>query len=264
MKSSRKKKLVFWIIAGVVFVSLVLVYVFSTQLLHAAAGILNTCETTDDCELFAAPHCVTSGCSPPCGHVGEKLLPVNSTWKFLLIPLSLLANLRESQRCVGIICLMCYGLQPEETDSRAACIAGKCMVINSALYGNGVLEPSKALLIAAQSGHADSVAELIDEGANVNFRDSGTTPLLRATANGHADVVSLLLSAGAHVDAKVGNSENTALVVAANRGYTELVKILIAAGADVKGDEGSRALGQATGETRRLLIKFGAREREGR
>jgi uncharacterized protein len=63
------------------------------------------------------------------------------------------------------------------------------------------------LLLAAREGHSDTVAALLEAGADVNQASAGdnTSPLLIATINGHYDLAKLLLDRGA--DARV-RSEN--------------------------------------------------------
>ena len=50
------------------------------------------------------------------------------------------------------------------------------------------------------NGHVDAMRQLLDEGAEVNRANNGTTPLLMACMNGHADAARLLLDSGAEVD----------------------------------------------------------------
>lgn len=61
-------------------------------------------------------------------------------------------------------------------------------------------------------------------------------PLHRAAWRGHVGVVSLLLQAGALVDAR--RSGSTALQEAAYRGHADVVRLLLEAGADVNADAG--------------------------
>jgi ankyrin repeat protein len=65
----------------------------------------------------------------------------------------------------------------------------------------------RALALAAQSGHPDVVAVLIDAGEDPNrFNPPGThahtPPLHQAIAAGHLDVVKMLIDRGARLDIK--------------------------------------------------------------
>ena len=91
------------------------------------------------------------------------------------------------------------------------------------------------------------IAELlINEGADVNAKDKGWTPLYHAAWRGHKEVAELLIAKGADVNMKDVEGV-TPLHLAADRGHTEVVELLITAGADVnaKDDEGETPLDQA-------------------
>ena len=76
------------------------------------------------------------------------------------------------------------------------------------------------LMNAAERGHADVVALLLDAGADVHADDDDA--LRWAASNGHAGVVALLLDAGADVHA----DNNCALRWAARYGHTDVVALL--------------------------------------
>jgi ankyrin repeat protein len=97
--------------------------------------------------------------------------------------------------------------------------------------GGGGLTP---LAIAAGSGDADIVRELLRRGANPDVVDEiGFTPLLRAIITRRVEVVELLLTAGANPNGRTGNDRNP-LVSAVRVGDTTVVALLIDAGADVE------------------------------
>ena len=67
---------------------------------------------------------------------------------------------------------------------------------------------------AAAAGDASKVEMLLSQGARVDARDQGFTPLLAAAQYGHTEVCELLLSKGAKVDTK-DNQGFTPFLVAA-------------------------------------------------
>ncbi|HQU08777.1 MAG TPA: ankyrin repeat domain-containing protein [Opitutales bacterium] len=89
------------------------------------------------------------------------------------------------------------------------------------------------LQLASNDGDANSVRELIRNGADVNAVDSfHHRPLYLAARNGHTDVIELLIAAGASVDATTANGF-TALHTAAYYGDEDVVRQLLCAGANV-------------------------------
>src|SRR6185503_5154497 len=97
-------------------------------------------------------------------------------------------------------------------------------------------EGTTPLFIAAEKGHRDIVALLLDKGADVKQEraDSGEPPLFIAAQEGHREIVALLLDHGA--DVKQTRTENgaTPLLIAAAKGHREIVALLLDHGADVK------------------------------
>ncbi|MFW6330525.1 MAG: ankyrin repeat domain-containing protein [Gemmatimonadota bacterium] len=78
------------------------------------------------------------------------------------------------------------------------------------------------LLAAARQGRVERVQELLDAGADVNFRNArGVTPLIQAVERRHGDVAELLLSRGAEVC-------GTALHRIAVRGGPDLLALALA------------------------------------
>ncbi len=91
-----------------------------------------------------------------------------------------------------------------------------------------------ALHWVALLGDTQSVAYLIEHGANVNVRDKyGNTPLHYASSDGYENAVKLLIEAGADVNVQ-GMKKNAPLHYAALEGYEGICKALVDAGADVK------------------------------
>ena len=121
----------------------------------------------------------------------------------------------------------------------------------------------KLLIIAAASGDAHSVRNLLNRGANVNTTDEDSlTPLITASMLGHTDVVKLLLKANADVNKSV-KDDSTPLFIASRLGYSEIVKLLIEAKADVnRSMDGITPLMAATmyghGKVVKLLLEANA------
>ena len=91
------------------------------------------------------------------------------------------------------------------------------------------------LLLAADRGTPESVALLLDEGADPNIADQyGYTPLIEASMRGEdsAIVVKALLAAKAAPNTQGGSMKNTALHIAAELHNLEQVRLLLAAKAD--------------------------------
>src|SRR6185295_13415279 len=111
------------------------------------------------------------------------------------------------------------------------------------------------LMVAARSGHADIVEQLLAQGANVNARAGrGQTALMWAVAQKHPDVVKVLLGHGADVQLRseawsqvmavpphghpdynraIPHGRDTALMFAARVGDFTSAQLLVAAGANV-------------------------------
>ena len=75
-------------------------------------------------------------------------------------------------------------------------------------------------MAAAHAGATATVIELLNRGADPNFRDAtnGSTPLLLAAAGGHAGVVEALLGHGAD-PASTDREGRSALLYSARRGH---------------------------------------------
>lgn len=105
------------------------------------------------------------------------------------------------------------------------------------------------LLHAAQKGNIQQIDRLIDtEGANVNFKSSGTlnivicprdTPLIVAAKSGKAECVERLIEHRANLE-DVDNAGHTALMNAALDGQLDCLKALIKAGSNIQQVDGDR------------------------
>ncbi len=103
---------------------------------------------------------------------------------------------------------------------------------------------SKKILYAAKEVHTKSVADLIDNGADVNYQDpNGYTPLMEAAkysrySSGSQDplkVIQLLITNGAEINARNRHKE-TALTMAIKNGWVDIAELLIQYGAPIKGE----------------------------
>jgi ankyrin repeat protein len=110
------------------------------------------------------------------------------------------------------------------------------------------------LMLAASNGHADLVASLIEQRADVAAtcaEQNDFDAMMMACAAGHAEVARLLVGQGVDVNkryapgssrGRVGNQ--TALSFAANRGHVDVCRLLVSQGADMEivADSGYTAL----------------------
>lgn len=92
-----------------------------------------------------------------------------------------------------------------------------------------------ALMWAVKAGRIDTVQCFLDsDKADLTAKDgSGFTALMHAVYNGHNEIVKNLMNAGADPNFRA-NNEETALMWAADRGQSKTVQILLDAGADPK------------------------------
>ncbi len=98
----------------------------------------------------------------------------------------------------------------------------------------GISEDDTALHLAVAATNNEMVKLLLDEGADVNAKDTGEiTPLHDAAVNGDELIAETLLKAGANVNAAGGRQKDTALQIAAYRGHLGVVKVLLAHGANI-------------------------------
>jgi ankyrin repeat protein len=116
-----------------------------------------------------------------------------------------------------------------------------------------------ALVWAARTGRADSIAELVHAGVDPNQQDSGPNgwpPLIHAVHKDQLGSVRALLSAGAEPD--LTNPDGlTPLMLAAAQGEGEIVEELLASGADprLKQPGGETALTYAATEADARCVK---------
>ena len=87
---------------------------------------------------------------------------------------------------------------------------------------------------AAAEGDVDMVVMLLSQGARVDVRDQGFTPLLAAAQGGHTKVCKLLLDTGKANVKETTPDGDTPLLLAAEKGHTEVCELLLANGSDLE------------------------------
>ena len=125
--------------------------------------------------------------------------------------------------------------------------------------------PNKNFLNAVKIGNVALAEELVDFGANINFKDrEGNTALCLAIIVGSRNITEWLIEKK-HVDINVQNKDGCSpLMYAASIGHTDLLQYLIVKGANIEdvSNDGYTALHWASyvGNTDsvKLLIKLGA------
>lgn len=97
------------------------------------------------------------------------------------------------------------------------------------------------LVWAASTGNLQRVTEMVSRGANINARafDDGQTALIAAVRNGRPDVVAFLVANGADINLK--DAGGTPLYWAAFSGQAAIYKYLRSRGARLNADEASLA-----------------------
>lgn len=90
----------------------------------------------------------------------------------------------------------------------------------------------------ARNGSTETLSALIDQGLDINLRDTkGNTLLMIAAYQGRVETVGMLLKAGAAADLR-NEKGQTPLGGAAFKGHVEIARMLLAAGADAQADQG--------------------------
>ncbi len=116
-----------------------------------------------------------------------------------------------------------------------------------------------ALLDAVVDSDTLAVRNLIQQGADVNERDSqGNTPLSRAASYGYLEVVRTLLDKGANVDSRNTRGETALMLASASyRSNNEpIIRLLLTKGAnmDIKNNDGDTALTLARKRDRQSIV----------
>ena len=112
---------------------------------------------------------------------------------------------------------------------------------------------------AAKSGDAARLAELLENGAEVDALDRyGQTALMLTARNGYSDAVRVLLDAGADLD-RTAKYNLSALMLAVTNDRLDIVEQLIEAGADLE-IEGTGAPGFAGKTALEIALDLGRDE----
>src|SRR5262245_19293284 len=93
-------------------------------------------------------------------------------------------------------------------------------------------ELNQKMIEAAKRGDANTVAALLDQGANVNAKGVyGSNALAFAADRGHVEVVQVLIKHKANVNVRDSFYSATPLTWATNKKHLEIIKALLKAGA---------------------------------
>ena len=98
------------------------------------------------------------------------------------------------------------------------------------------------LCFASFFGNRNAVLKLIQNGANINFRDgNGQTPIILAAITGNREEINVLLKNGANIN-DTDNNGSTPLIHAATQGNIQTVQFLVESGCLLKPKKGQSAL----------------------
>src|SRR2546423_1161103 len=94
--------------------------------------------------------------------------------------------------------------------------------------------PTKPLILAVEFGKANLVRTLLDEGADIETKDSqGTTPLIKAAQVSRKEEIKILLWKKANINA-TNNKAETPLIAAIKARSDEIAILLMRSGADIE------------------------------
>jgi ankyrin repeat protein len=104
--------------------------------------------------------------------------------------------------------------------------------VTEIVAGKASVDDPLAIALAAEAGHKEIVAILVESGTNPDETYAPhPPPLISAIMGNHADVVHVLLDGGANPDVRFGQDGN-ALTLAADNANDEIVRLLLQAGAN--------------------------------
>ncbi len=94
------------------------------------------------------------------------------------------------------------------------------------------MDMNEQLLQAAERKETETIKRLIEEGVDINTKDSdGRTAAMIAAYNNDVETAKVLIKAGADVNIQ-DNMQNNPFLYAGAEGYVEILKLTIEAGAD--------------------------------
>lgn len=141
-------------------------------------------------------------------------------------------------------------------------VMNKLILANADLNLQTRYEKETALIIATIGKNLEAANILLDNGANVNIKDtSGRTALIWAADMNFNDIIIPLLQHSANIDEKDNEDGFTALMWAAFKGYSGIVKTLLEQGANVneKDNNDKTAFNNTTNRMiKDLLIEYGS------
>nr|XP_057934086.1 ankyrin-3-like isoform X3 [Doryrhamphus excisus] len=114
-------------------------------------------------------------------------------------------------------------------------------------------------LRAARAGNLEKALDYLKNGVDINIcNQNGLNALHLASKEGHVEVVAELLQQGANVDAATKQKGNTALHIASLAGQTEVVKELVSHGANInaQSQNGFTPLYMAAQENHLDVVQF--------
>jgi ankyrin repeat protein len=102
-------------------------------------------------------------------------------------------------------------------------------------YENHERSINDCLIEAAVLNKVEYIKELLDKGADINFKTADNwTPLIYAIYHNNYNATEYLIKAGADLNVKTKLGD-TALIFAADNGQIEIIELLINAGVDLDG-----------------------------
>ncbi len=111
---------------------------------------------------------------------------------------------------------------------------------------------------ALQTGNAETVKQLIEEGINVNILREGATPLMVAASKGQTEIAEIILQAGANINEKNEDGWTALHKAAYEQDKTGIIDLLMQSGADVEAKNrfGKTALQLAEEKSHRDIVRI--------
>lgn len=120
------------------------------------------------------------------------------------------------------------------------------------------LDEGQALRLAARQGDLEAVKRVVSAGTDVDDADRwGTTALLLAANSGHAEVVGWLLEQGADPNSRERFFGMTPMIAAISVGHRDIVSLLVQAGASERAQAFDLALKIEDAELARAVVSSG-------